>query len=615
MKLSEKVLRPSLSLHFLLTKNKKKFRRNLEGIILNAGEQYIFEEQKPLQKRFYDMLSRIAPGLTKKQKKKISENFDVGREEKYVIPSDARSVNTVVDDRFRVCDLDSLSLDSIHPLLYGYLERIGKVQGREGELVDFAYEFICQKKGRAPSVKEKESFRARYELQKPFENLRVAEMLVRKSQSELLGKDVNAETLKKMAIVHYNRARRGMERQRMKKEAREIEASTNVEWLKRLDDFRYFTLEREMAIDEHDYKSMLVRDLIDEGYRTSRFIPEQTPFALKAWEKARLPIGISLTVALLVIILKLVLPHLPLHDYKRDVDYSVSFHVARQLNEEFRGSELDYCTLWGDFDRSDEEKIRGTIRRNLEMYIANRHRTATSKPQERMAIEVEEYNRLFGYDWETARQPVIGGFYVNNRSDELSTSYGLDPEILRAASHASIMDLVLYSKSKRAGYVGHSLLLPMETVIEIERNRKGSIGYSEEKETQEYWLKEGNQYYESSLVACEALASRRGNISVMYSKLFAGSRTVDAAIAQAGSDDFVDYGIYLPPVARELTERALSFHIPMMLAPIPLRQRSFGDDGDYSYEPIIREFLSHDLNLNETIKALKAQNSTSAKGP
>ncbi len=607
-----------------LTENRKVFRIPLtQRLSINDG--YVFDVDPPLKKTLSDMLYKIAPNIPTREKRKLLKRFETGREDKYVMPVDPRTVNTVrdIDEKARVCDLDGISMGSIHHVLYSYLNQIGKVQHREGEFVDFAYEFLCSKKGASPTVEGRNNFRARYNLQKPVENLVQAERHVRRTVRDAFRESTeNVGKLKAIANLYFNRALRDFKRLGMDDFADAIvagkaEAKFNVHglvdlaesgvepaivnaaislgvtdeilWpgkeydsLKELEDGEYLRLEEALSLHEHDYASILLRDEINKTKSDLRYQPEKEPLAARAWNHVKWPVGIAAGIAVFVTLVS----YLPMHE-KVNVQQMLSNPtLAHNMQQRIASKDFDYCNMFGYFNNCDQQNIDHEVAGYLKDYIYARENN-------QLTIETKLYNRLFG--WDPENNPGMSSVYnADSLALRMSIMNGLPPQFFRAAIHASISSRVFAEEARQNGYVGGLILLPMETVREIVSTREGlySDSYKEKMMQEGYWASHETDL-ELAAVATQAMTSYlgKGNVSTLYARLFAGNSEVDKAVKKASSDDFADFSPYLNPYARELVNRAVAFHPFVAEDAMPMKDVRWQFNQEYSYEMQMKLWL------------------------
>lgn len=614
-----------------LTENKKVFRVPLTQK-LSVNDSYVFDVDQPLKKTLANMLGIIAPNISPKKRRKLLKKFETGMEDKYVLPLDPRTVNTVIDidDKARVCDLDGLTFGSIHHVLYSYLNQIGPVQHREEELVDFAYEFLCSKKGISPNVEGRENFMARYRLQKPVENLVQAERHARRTIREAFrGNDENKKMLQDIANLYFNRALRDFKRLGMDdfadaivegkatfhldreefaklKELERTRAKLGIEGenldsvitkgdvdhilfpgkeygsLKALEDEEYLGLESRLSLNSHDYASILWRDRITRIKSDQRYQPEKEPLAVRAWNHVKWPVAIAAGLAVFITLAS----YLPMQE-KVNVQTMLSNPtLAHNMQQRISSTDFDYCNMLGYFDNCDRQAIDQKVAGYLKDYIY-------ARKNNKLTISLEEYNRLFG--WDPQSNPSMGSSYnADSLALRMSLLNGLPPQFFRAAIHASISNEKFAEDARQNGYVGGLILLPMETVSEIIQKRDMyTDSYREKMMQRGYWASHDTDI-ELAAVATQAMISYlgKGNVSTLYARLFAGNREVDTAIKKANSDDFSDFSPYLNPYATELVNRAVAFHPFVAEDAMPTNNERWRFNQEYSYELQMRMWLN-----------------------
>jgi hypothetical protein len=258
--------------------------------------------------------------------------------------------------------------------------------------------------------------------------------------------------------------------------------------------------------------------------------------------------------------------------------------LGLQIQQRIASRDFDYTFMLGDFDNSEKERISKEVAGYLKEYINVKHNN-------NFTIDAKSYNQFFGWDME--HSPTMGDNYnADTLALRLCMIHGLPPQFFRAAIHASITIRELAEKAKKKGYVGNIILVPMETVREIVFAREIAPEFKIEQLDQKYW-EDDKRGMEIAALANQSMMSYlgKGNVAAFYARLFAGNRAVDKAMVKTGSDDFVDFGKELNPIAQELVMRAVSYHPFMVDDALPVRKRQFFDTGDYSYEPLMREWL------------------------
>lgn len=148
--------------------------------------------------------------------------------------------------------------------------------------------------------------------------------------------------------------------------------------------------------------------------------------------------------------------------------------------------------------------------------------------------------------------------------------------------HASIAKRTLWSRARNEGYVGRYILLPKETL----ENLDSSVytGYLKERleRKPDYLDDPRDQEFLFNAAAISITQDfGRCNEAEIFARLFAGDSAVDRAVRRAKSNDFQVFSQHLTPTARELSERAVAY-LPFMGGDATL----VGND-KYSYAPLM----------------------------
>ncbi len=581
-----KGLNVNLSLAFLLTRNKNVFKRDFDEALYHR-QRHVFSRQPGLEQQMLYAVRELCPEMPKENAKNIAKRFRTGKEQKFIMPEDPRTSNTIIDSstgKAKVCDLDGLTCGPIFSLLHGYLEKMGSFQPEERKLVEHAARkiFVEQKGNRKHGEKTFiEGFVARYELERPVQNLTRANRFLERAKRPYFKE--NKKLLEDIALLYFNRALADLGNLGMDSEMREISEKSKRP---RLDDGDYAKLETELGIDSKDYATVMDLKRMRSKVHIPEFIFEPEPWTKRAWDYVKSPVAVGLGLAAFIGGAALIASFAPKSEEHSYMEYLNARPSWAEIQKLVSGSDFDYCRLHGQTKGCDEAEKNEQVAKYLKEYIITMN----------LSKGLTEYNYLFGCDYK--RPPVIGDKRnADSHAMRMSSDWGLPPQYLRAAISASLSSPELKGRARENDYFGNVLTLPLETINYINKVR------GDEEEENEYWAEKPQRDFEIISVGMQAMTVPGTGYPIdIYARLFAGPETLDTAQRKAGSVSYEDYSEYLPEIARELTERAIAFHPFMAEDAAPFRETKKGwisSGEDYSWEYVMVPWLVQNDFLTE----------------